>query len=82
MKRYIIILILTAGFFCCREVFALELAGGKAVDITVTQTYASRYISKGQDAFADNDSAYHSSLDITFPTRVAYSTSVVKRVNL
>jgi hypothetical protein len=67
MKKYVVLLVFTAGVFFYREAFALDLAGGKTADITVTEAYASRYISKGQDAFPDNDSAYHPSIDITFP---------------
>ncbi|MBN1913683.1 MAG: hypothetical protein JW788_04715, partial [Candidatus Omnitrophica bacterium] len=67
MKKYVVFFILTAGFFFCRPAIALELGPGTTVDITLTDTYASRYISKGQDAFADNDSSYHPSVDITFP---------------
>jgi len=67
LKKYIAVAFLVAAFFCCGQSFALELAGGKSVDITITHTYASRYISKAQDCFADDDGAYHPSLDLMFP---------------
>jgi len=67
MRRSIVLVIFLAGIFCCGQGFGLELEGGKSVDITITQTYASRYISKAQDCFPDNDAAYYPSVDITFP---------------
>ncbi|MBL7197380.1 MAG: hypothetical protein ISS47_04735 [Candidatus Omnitrophica bacterium] len=61
MRRSIVLVVFLTGIFCCSQGFG---------DITITQTYASRYISKGQDCFPDNDAAYHPSVDITFPALI------------
>lgn len=48
------------------EALALE-AGKQKIDITVTQSYVSRYIWRGQDIFADGDGAQQPSVDILLP---------------
>lgn len=54
--------------------FALEI-GSREVAVTVTDSYVSRYIWRGQDLYADNDGAHQSSIDIAFP-KLFYDTDV------
>ena len=48
------------------NVFAVDLAG-KELDITLTQSYVSRYIWRGQDLYGQNDPALQPSVDLTAP---------------
>lgn len=47
-------------------IFALEV-GEQEVEITLTQSYASRFISEGQDGFPDDGPIWETTLDIAFP---------------
>ena len=67
MRKHVALLALVMMLFCCKEAPAVQLPYGKSVVITLSDTYASRYISKGQDAYPDNDSSNHPSIDVTFP---------------
>ncbi|MCF7908227.1 MAG: hypothetical protein K9L86_05110 [Candidatus Omnitrophica bacterium] len=48
------------------DIYAFEFAG-QPVEVTVTDTYVSRYIWRGQDLYSDNDGAHQPSIDIGFP---------------
>ncbi len=65
MNKKTIILIL---FFSLFSFFANFLSyADAAIDISVSQAYASRYIWRGQDLFADNGAACQPEIDIVFP---------------
>ena len=60
------LLVVLASAVFAANAFALQ-AGEKEVDITLTQSYASRYIWRGQDLFATHDGAYQPSVDVSVP---------------
>ncbi len=62
---YSLVLLISMGVFL-KDSFAFQ-AGGQEVDVTVTNSYVSRYIWRGQDVYADNDGAYQPSVDISLP---------------
>lgn len=68
MRRKIVLLVFAliglSNFLT--SVFALEI-GSQEVEITLTDSYVSRYIWRGQDIYGDNDGAHQPSVDITFP---------------
>ena len=69
------ILIFLLSFICLAgNSFALEI-GSQEVEITLTDSYVSRYIFRGQDLFPDNDGAHQPSVDITLP-KLFYGTDV------
>lgn len=66
-NKVFLILGLCAWFFCFADVsFGVEIGSREAV-ITVTDSYVSRYIWRGQDLYGENDGAHQPSVDITFP---------------
>ena len=52
--------------YAANNSFAFQ-AGHQEVNVTVTNSYVSRYIWRGQDVYADNDAAYQPSVDISLP---------------
>ncbi len=52
--------------FLTSTAFALDM-GDQKVNITLTQSYVSRYIWRGLDLYSDNDGAYQSSVDMALP---------------
>lgn len=69
-KIWIFISILFLGtVYLSRNAFAFEV-GSQETEITVTSSYVSRYIWRGQDLYGNNDSAQQASIDISFPNLV------------
>ena len=48
------------------SIFALEV-GEQEVSVTITESYASRFISQGQDCYPEDDPIWETCLDIEFP---------------
>ncbi|HBG61981.1 MAG TPA: hypothetical protein DDX37_09155 [Candidatus Omnitrophica bacterium] len=66
MKTKLLVLLQLLAILFGSNVFALEM-GNQKVNITVTQSYVSRYIWRGMDLYSDDDSAYQPSLDVSLP---------------
>ncbi|MFC1703193.1 hypothetical protein ACFL1E_00220 [Candidatus Omnitrophota bacterium] len=66
MRKLIVVLTGLGIMFCAVTAHALEV-GEQEVNITVSETYVSRYVWRGQDLFPDNDGAHQPSIDITAP---------------
>lgn len=67
MKKKIVLLLMSMFIVSAAEaVYALEISG-QEVEVTLTETFVSRYIWRGQDLYSNNDGAHQSSIDITFP---------------
>jgi len=56
------------------NLYAFEISG-QTVEVTVTESFVSRYIWRGQDLYGDNDGAHQPSIDIGFP-KLLYGTDV------
>jgi len=66
-RKALFLALIFVGLVCSlTNVFALEI-GSQKVEITVSDSYVSRYIWRGQDLFGDNDGAHQPSVDIAFP---------------
>ncbi len=66
-SRTFAISIFVASSLCfINDSFALEI-GEQEAAATVTESYVSRYIWRGQDLYATDDAAYQPSIDITLP---------------
>lgn len=57
-------LMMVASFF--NNLYAFEI-GGQLVEVSVTDSYVSRYIWRGQDLYGENDGAHQPSIDVTLP---------------
>ncbi len=67
MKKKILFLLLFLGMVSLStNLFALEI-GSQEVEVTLTESYVSRYIWRGQDLFSNDDGAHQPSVDIAFP---------------
>lgn len=65
LKKMFVVLVLS--LFCfSTQAFAVQL-GEQQVDITVSETFVSRYIWRGQDLYGQNDGAHQPSIDIVAP---------------
>jgi len=73
-KLMILVAVLIGLSGLLTSAFALEI-GSQEVEITLTDSYVSGYIWRGQDLYADNDGAHQSSIDIAFP-KLIYDTDV------
>jgi hypothetical protein len=65
-KKLIILFILIFATFIT-EAFSFQIADNEEISITITDSYVSHYIWRGQDLFGDNDAAHQPSIDIVFP---------------
>lgn len=66
MLKKIYFLLVPILLFLPGGAFGLEM-GNHEVQLTVLESFASRYIWRGQDLFSENDPAYQPSIDIALP---------------
>ncbi|MBU2043771.1 MAG: hypothetical protein KJ619_00875 [Candidatus Omnitrophica bacterium] len=67
MNRFLAgILMVLAMFFGGADVQGANI-GSQEVLVTLSDSYVSRYIWRGQDLYADNDGAHQLSIDVAFP---------------
>lgn len=73
-KVFFVLMLLLGMVYSLGNIFALEI-GNQEVEVTVTESYVSRYIWRGQDLYANDDGAHQPSIDIAFP-ELLYGTDV------
>lgn len=67
MKKKVFFLLFFLGIVSfSANLFAFEI-GSQEVEITLTESYVSRYIWRGQDLYPTDDGAHQPSIDIAFP---------------
>ncbi len=66
MKKIAYLLAFVVSMYMPNSSFAFQ-AGPQEVDVTVSNSYVSRYIWRGQDVYSDNDGAYQPSVDVSLP---------------
>ena len=64
-RRWCVVIFVAIGVFVWAEKTSATQIGAQEVAITVTSGYASRYIWRGQDLFANNDSLFQQSADFS-----------------
>ncbi|MGE0269377.1 MAG: hypothetical protein AB7S78_13085 [Candidatus Omnitrophota bacterium] len=72
MKRIVLTMVVCAVFLLLplTQVYSLDIKNQK-VNITVSQSFVTRYIWRGLDLYPENDPSYQPSLDIAFEDLVA-----------